>query len=152
MSILISLFFVFAVVAYFWWNKSFLSVYTLAFLGVKLISSLVFVFLYKYHYTEGDIFSYANQTESLVRSMSNNEFSIYEVLIENSGYSSGWILQPRAMFFSKIYLYFSLVALHNVYLVSVVFSLVSWVLLLEFYKYIKRNDICLLYTSPSPRD
>lgn len=141
MSYLIPLFFVLAVLTYFWCSRSFLSVYTLAFLGVKLISAFVFVLLYSYHYTEGDIFSYANQAETLLAGISNHDFSFYEVLIKDHGYSTGWLLQPRAVFFSKVYLCSSFIALQNVFGIAVVFSVVSWVLLLELHKYIERNEI-----------
>lgn len=134
--------FVLSFISYCYYNRAFFTPDVILVFILKILCSVSFVLLYTFYYQgQGDLFLYDSTSQELFSYIESGEFSLADILFRNKGYDKLWDLQPRALLFSKIYFCFSFLGFHSVFGISIVFSIVSFVLLLEVYKYVYRHGL-----------
>lgn len=97
----------------------------------KLCAGILLGILYKWYFKGGDTLNYFHDA-GLLSAVASENFLLYIKALSSNTFSEGlssglyFINQPRALLFSKILSFFSLITYHNYWLTSLYLSLLSF--------------------------
>ena len=140
MILLVQLFFLFLFITYFYqnWNEIDRSITLL--LLAKIVSAVLFVFIYCNYYKEGDILTYQELADSFLLELKTGKIEWKGFLLKNEGFPSDGPYRPREIFFCKLITVVYGLSFSNLFVTSIVFSIFSWVMLFELYKKFKERN------------
>lgn len=101
--------------------------WTLVMVGLKVMAAICYVLVYTYYYRTGDIFVYEQISSNWSELASNDYWYVFKVFFFNEGVSENLLLQPRMLFFAKVFHLYYHAFFQNLYLVSIAMTFTGFV-------------------------
>lgn len=102
--------------------------------GLKVMAAVCYVGVYVHYYQTGDVFVYEQISIQWSRLASEEYWYMFKVFFLNEGVTQNLLLQPRMLFFAKVFHLYYHAFFQNLYLVSIAMTLTGFVCWLGVYR------------------